>query len=130
MTDRPLPSDLEYLNSIAVTPADVIHFNEEANLVGSPGRRHSGLPVRKYHDNDELATALLVRLDAFHELFHHGLLRPWAEPADDNGVTALHPAVFAAIASEPLIEENGIYLFNAATFSEAVLAHASTEGSA
>lgn len=130
MSDLSSLTDLEYLNAIAVTPDDVIHFNDEANLVGSPGRRHSGLPARRYHDNEELATALLVRLDAFHEIFHHGLLRPWAEPADENGVTALHPAVFIAIASEPLIERNGIFLFDNDAFMMAVLKHAEAEGNA
>lgn len=130
--NRPDPSlsDLDYLNSIRVTSDDVIAFNDDANFVGDPLRSHVDLPMRRYHDDDALATALMVRLGAFHELFHQGALRPWAEAADENGVTTLHPAVFAAIAIEPLIERNGSFLFDRNAFLAKILSLANPDGHA
>lgn len=123
-------SDLDHLNSIHVTLDDVIAYNDEAYQDPETISKQVPLPLQRYHQDDSLATALMVRLDAFQQLYYEGTLRSWCGPDDVSGIVPLNPAIFMAVADEPLIERSGLFVFEADSFLARVLAHAMAEGNA
>lgn len=123
-------SDLEHLNSIRVTVEDVVAYNDEAHQDPETDNDDEQLSFQRYHEDDSLATALMVRLDAFHKLYYDGTLKSWCGPDDGSGIVPLNPAIFMAVADEPLIERNGLFVFEVDSFLARVLAHAMAEGNA
>lgn len=130
MQDEMTITDLEYLNAIQVTAEELLEYNEDVNVYGDLTDEGIDRPVRGYDDNDSLSLAMMIRLDALHELYHDGELAAWSDLGDGSGISTLHPAVFAAAATEALIDRNGLFVFDAGPFLRAVLFLSDTEGSA
>lgn len=123
-------SGLDYLNSIPVTLDDVIAYNEEAHQDPETVSKQVSLPLHYHRQNSSLATVLMIRMEAFQELFREGTLRSWCGQDDGSGFVPLNPALFMAVADEPVIERNGMFVFDADSFLARVLEHAMAEGSA
>ena len=124
---------LARLNAIAVT-------KEEIETVASEISKYlpekfdadafcSFVTSRYFNGDTQKADAVLFRLSAFAMLSRNNDLLTWTSEIFPDNSVSIHTAIFAAAASEPLVDINGIYGFDKEAFLKKVLEQAKPKGS-